>query len=237
MLVVFGWLGRFIARLAGRLPRPSSPELALALRNIAAPDGLTRSVVLSLGTGLSLLVAVALVNFSMVAELKGRLPEQSPDYFLLDVNPNDFTALKARVAARVAGATLFEAPMLRGRLIALQGTPVEDVKAPADVKWVLNGDRGLSYADAVPEGSKLVSGTWWGKDYQGPPLVSFEAEIAKKLGLSLGDHVTVNVLGRNVEATISNLREVKWESLALNFVMVFSPNTLEAAPHNLLATI
>ena len=237
MLVVFGWLGGFIARLAGRLPRPSSPELALALRSIASPDGLTRSVVLSLGTGLSLLVAVALANSSMVAELKGRLPEKSPDYFLLDINPNDFAALNARVIAHVPGASLIEAPMLRGRLIALKATPVEDVKVPADVQWVLNSDRGLSYADAVPEGSTIVGGTWWGKDYQGPPLVSFEAEIAKKLGLALGDHVTVNVLGRNVEATVSNLREVKWESLALNFVMVFSPNTLEAAPHNLLATI
>ena len=105
------------------------------------------------------------------------------------------------------------------------------------MQWVLNSDRGLSYDDTVPEGSTIVDGTWWGKDYHGPPLVSFESEIAKKLGVGLGDRVTVNVLGRNIEATIANLREVKWESLALNFIMVFSPNTLEAAPHNLLATV
>jgi putative ABC transport system permease protein len=237
MLTVFGWLGGFIARLAGRVPRPSSPELALALRNIAAPDGLTRSVVLSLGTGLSLLVAVALANSSMVAELKERLPEQSPDYFLLDISPNDFETLKARVVDHVPGASLLEAPMLRGRLVALKGTPTEDVKVSADTQWVLNSDRGLSYSETVPEGSSITAGTWWAKDYRGPPLVSFEGEIAKKLGLAIGDHVTINVLGRNIEATVANLREVKWESLALNFIMVFSPNTLEAAPHNLLATI
>ncbi|MES1180091.1 MAG: FtsX-like permease family protein, partial [Hyphomicrobium sp.] len=73
--------------------------------------------------------------------------------------------------------------------------------------------------------------------YDGPPLVSFEGEIAKKLGLTLGDSVTVNVLGRNVEAKVASMREVKWESIALNFIMVFSPNTLRAAPHNLLATV
>jgi putative ABC transport system permease protein len=237
MLAVFGWLGGFIARLAARLPRPSSPELALAIRNIAAPDGLTRSVVLSLGTGLSLLVAVALVNASMVDELKDRLPEQSPDYFLLDIAPADFDGLSARVAAHVPGTKLVEAPMLRGRVVALKGVPVEDLKVPADTQWVLNGDRGLSYADTVPEGSTVTAGTWWGKDYKGPSLVSFEGDIAKKLGLKLGDQVTVNVLGRNVEAAVANLREVKWESLALNFIMVFSPNTLSAAPHNLLATV
>ena len=169
MLVVFGWLGGFIARLAGRLPRPRSPELALALRNIAAPDGLTRSVVLSLGTGLSLLVAVALANSSMVADLTDRLPEQAPDYFLLDISPKELRRLLNHASSRTFRARhLIEAPMLRGRLVALKGTPVEDLKAPADAQWVLNGDRGLSYADTVPEGSTVVEGTWWGKDYRGP---------------------------------------------------------------------
>jgi putative ABC transport system permease protein len=102
---------------------------------------------------------------------------------------------------------------------------------------VLNGDRGLTYATQVPEGSKIVAGTWWAADYDGEPLVSFEADIAKGLGLKIGDEVTVNVLGRNVTARIANLREVKWESLSLNFVMIFSPNTLAGAPHNLLATV
>jgi putative ABC transport system permease protein len=127
--------------------------------------------------------------------------------------------------------------MLRGRIVALKGTPVEDLKVSPDAQWVLNGDRGLSYAETVPEGSTVTSGSWWDKDYEGPPLVSFEGEIAKKLGLALGDSVTVNVLGRNVEAKVASMREVKWESIALNFIMVFSPNTLKAAPHNLLATV
>ena len=82
-----------------------------------------------------------------------------------------------------------------------------------------------------------MKGSWWPKDYDGPLLVSFEAELAEKLGVDVGDTVTVNVLGRNVTARIANLREVNWESLAINFVMVFSPNTLKSAPHNLLATV
>ncbi|MEQ1652841.1 MAG: FtsX-like permease family protein [Hyphomicrobium sp.] len=237
MLSVFGALGTLVAKLARRIPRSSWPPLALAVRNIGAPDGLTRSVVLSLGTGLSLLVAVALANTSLVDELKGRLPDQSPDYFLLDVPKTDYPALAARIAAAAPGVVLTDAPMLRGRLVKLNALPVEQFKPPADAQWVLNGDRGLSYTNTVPEGSKVIEGSWWAADYSGPPLVSFEAELAKKLGLKLGDSVTVGVLGRNVEATIANLREVKWESLAINFVMVFSPNTLRDFPHNFLATI
>ena len=238
MLVVFSALGGAVAKAAQRVPRPSWPPLALAVRNIGAPDGLTRSVVLSLGTGLSLLVAVALANAALVDELRGRLPESSPDYFLLDVPKQEFKALSERIAADAPGTIISDAPMLRGRLVKLKGTPVEELKnVPSDAQWVLNGDRGLSYTATVPEGSTVKEGTWWPADYSGPPLVSFDLELAQKLGLTLGDMVTVNVLGRNIDAKIANLREVKWESLAINFVMVFSPNTLQSAPHNFLATV
>jgi putative ABC transport system permease protein len=127
--------------------------------------------------------------------------------------------------------------MLRGRLVELAGRPVEQVQAASDAEWVLRGDRGLSFADELPPSSTLVAGEWWPKDYDGPPLVSFEAGAARGLGLRLGDVVKVNVLGRDIEARIASLRQVRWESLSLNFVMLFSPNALNAAPYKLLATL
>lgn len=127
--------------------------------------------------------------------------------------------------------------MLRGRIVSLKGVKAEEFKLPPEAQWVLNGDRGLTYADALPEGSTLVEGDWWPAGYAGEPLVSFERDLARHLGVGIGDLVTVNVLGRDLTARIANLREVKWESLTLNFVMVFSANALAAAPHNLLATV
>jgi putative ABC transport system permease protein len=237
LFAVFLALGTAVTWVARRVPRPRWPELALAIANVGAPGGLARSVVLSLGAGLSLLVAVALVDASLVSELRERLPVRSPDYFVLDIGKGEYPAIQSLIERHAPGAELEDAPMLRGRLVRLDGTPVEKIKAPPEAQWVLNGDRGLSYSDTVPRGSTVVSGEWWGKDYAGPPLVSFEADLAARLGLKVGDTVTVNVLGRNVTARIANLREVKWESLAINFVMVFSPNTLEAAPYNLLVTV
>jgi putative ABC transport system permease protein len=237
VFAVFAGLGTAITWGARRLRRPRQPELALAIGNLGAPGGLTRSVVLSLGAGLSLLVTVALVDASIIKELTGRLPEESPNYFVLDIKRNEIEAFNALVARKASAAKVQEAPMLRGRLVKLGDRPVEQVKAPPEVQWVLNGDRGLTYSDDVPEGSTVVAGKWWPANYGGEPLVSFEADIAKGLHLKVGDSVTVNVLGRNVTARIANLREVKWESLSLNFVMVFSPNTLAGAPHNLLATV
>lgn len=237
IFAVFWALGTAVTWAARRLRRPRLPELALAISNLGAPGGLTRSVVLSLGAGLSLLSAVALADASLVSELTSRMPANSPNYFVLDIPKAEYPAFAALVEKEVPGTHLVDAPMLRGRLVKLGDTNVEDIKAPPEAQWVLNGDRGLTYATTLPEGSKLVAGEWWPADYSGEPLVSFESELAHKLGVKIGDMVTVNVLGRNISARIANLREVKWENLNLNFVMVFSPNTLQGAPHNLLATV
>jgi len=237
VFAVFTGLGAAISPVARGIRRPRRPELALAIGDLGAPGGLTRSVVISLGAGLSLLVTVALVDRSVVAELTEHLPESSPNYFILDLKRDESEAFQKLVRSEVGEARIEQAPMLRGRIMQVAGRPAEQVKAAPEAQWVLNGDRGLSYAEAVPAGSKLVAGQWWPADYAGEPLVSLEAEIAKGLGLKLGDTVTVNVLGRNVTARVANLREVKWESLSLNFVLVFSPNTLQGAPHNLLATV
>lgn len=127
--------------------------------------------------------------------------------------------------------------MLRGRIVAARGVKAEELKPSADAEWVLQSDRGVSYTDEVPRGSKVVEGEWWPKNYSGPPLVSFEKKLADGLGLKLGDEVVVNVLGRDVSARIGSLRSVDWQSLGINFILVFSPNTFRGAPHTHIATL
>jgi putative ABC transport system permease protein len=122
-------------------------------------------------------------------------------------------------------------------VVELNGIDVQKIEVPPEGQWVLRGDRGITYAENQPENSTLRAGSWWPKDYAGEPLVSFSAEEADEIGLKLGDTVTVNVLGRNITARIANLREVQWESMGINFVMVFSPNTFAGAPHAWLATL
>ncbi len=234
---LFLGLGALIEKAARRLPRPRNTTLALARASLAGPGGLARPVALSLGASLSLLSAVALVNASLQKEFETTIPSEAPSYFMLDVNKDEVGKLEEIVLRHEPETLIGNAPMLRGRIIRLKGKRPSELKSAPGHEWVLHGDRGLSYSDVLPEGSKLVKGKWWAKDYDGPPLVSFEAEIAKGLGLKLGDSITVNILGRNVTAAIANMRKVDWDSLAINFVMVFSPNTLLAAPHNVLATL
>ena len=127
--------------------------------------------------------------------------------------------------------------MMRGRIIEVKGVPVEKISVADDAKWALEGDRGVTFSTSVPSNSQLVAGDWWPADYDGPPLVSLEQRIAEGLGLSLGDEIKVNVLGRETVAKIASLRKVDWRSYAINFVMVFSPNTFAKAPYMELFTI
>ncbi len=229
--------GNGIRRAARNLRRPKRAEFALALANIGGPASLTRTIALSLGAGLTLLTAVSLVDASLTDELKTRLPEHAPSYFFIGVPKQDLQAFQQLLAQKAPGAHSSTAPMLRGRLVALQGVPVEQIKPPSNAEWVLNGDRGITYSEALPKGSELLEGSWWDANHEGDALVSFEAEIAKALNLKIGDTVTINVLGRNLIAKIANFRKVKWGSIDINFVMIFSPNALRQAPFNYLATL
>jgi putative ABC transport system permease protein len=127
--------------------------------------------------------------------------------------------------------------MLRGRIMSANGIKADDLKPQPNAAWVLQSDRGITYTDQVPAGSRVSLGDWWGPDYQGPPLVSLEQKVAEGLGLKIGDPIVVNVLGRNLTARVANLRTLDWQSLGINFVMVFSPNTFRGAPVTHIATI
>jgi putative ABC transport system permease protein len=223
--------------IARRAPRPRSTLWRLAIANIHRPGALTPSVVLSLGLGIALLVTVIEIDGNLHREFAAALPEQAPSFFFLDIPSANAAAFDAFVRDRAPRATLERVPMMRGRIVAANGVKAESLKPAAGSRWVLQGDRGITYATAVPPGSRIVSGRWWDADYSGEPLVSLESKTAADLGLKIGDSITVNVLGRNVTARIANLRAVDWENLGINFVLVYSPGSFGGAPHSDIATL
>ena len=223
--------------LARKAPRFRSPALRLAVGNIHRPGALTPSVVLSLGLGLTLVVALALVDGNLRRQITQSLPAHAPNFFFVDIQNTEIDGFRDLLAKTAPEGKVVSAAMLRGRIVALNGTDVDKVTVPPQGAWVLRGDRGITYAKNLPESSTMTQGEWWPADYSGEPLVSFAAKEAEELGLKIGDTVTVNVLGRNITAKIANFRQVQWETLAINFVMVFSPNTFAGAPHSWLATL
>jgi putative ABC transport system permease protein len=221
---------------ARRVPRPRYALLRLVLANIHRPGALTPSVVLSLGLGLALLVTLLEIDGNLRRQFVAALPDKAPSVFFVDIQDADAARFDAFARRAVPEARYERVPMLRGRIVAANGIKAEEIKAAPSASWVLQSDRGITYAADVPAGSRVVAGEWWKADYQGPPLVSFENKIAEGLGLKIGDPVTVNVLGRNITATLANMRAVEWQSLGINFVLVFSPGSFRGAPHTHIAT-
>lgn len=223
--------------LARRLPRPRSAAPRMALANLHRPGALTPAIVLSLGLGVTLLVTLSLIDANVRRTLTSSLPARAPNLFFLDIPAAEADGFHAALGQLAPGAKIERVPMMRGRIVAINGVPAAAIKPPEDAAWVLDGDRGITYAEDLPEGSNLVAGSWWNAEEGVKPLVSFDSELARSLSLSVGGTVTVNVLGRNLTATVANLRKVEWRNLGINFVMVFSPGTLRGAPHSDLATL
>ena len=238
---VLGLLGWGLTRLAAHVPRPKGTIARMALANLHRPGAQTPALVVALGFALSAFVVLAGVETSLDGNIARRVPARAPDYFVLDVPRDSEATFRALVAHNAPGATVRTVPALRGSILAYGApahmTRVADLKTIPDDAWVLRGDRGLTYADSVPQGNVVTQGHWWPRDYRGPPLVSVDESLIKTLGLHLGDRITISLLGVERSATIASFRRIDWDSFGFNYVMVFSPNAIADAPHNLAATV
>jgi len=234
LLLGLGWL---VSRAARRVPRPRHPLGRLAIVNLYRPGAQTSALVVALGLALTLFVTLAGIQTSLQSEISRTVPKKAPNQFVLDIPATEAGKFRALVAREVPTAKLNVVPTLRGTIVAYGAQRVADLKELPEGAWFLRGERGVTYSANLPEGSDLVAGRWWPANYQGPPLVSFDEEAAKLLGIGVGDTLTVSVLGREIEARIASLRKVNWDTMGFNYVLVFSPNTLKNAPHSLSATI
>ncbi|MBI5264314.1 MAG: FtsX-like permease family protein [Bradyrhizobium sp.] len=223
--------------LARQLPRTNLPMLRLAIANIHRPGALTPSVVLSLGLGLAVLVTITQIDGNLRQQFLAALPERAPSFYFIDIPSAEAGRFDSYLQQIAPGSKVEDVPMLRGRIVAARGVKAEELQPSTDAEWVLQSDRGLTYTGELPKGSTVVEGEWWGADYKGPPLVSMEKKIADGLRLKIGDEVVVNVLGRDIPARIGNLRNIDWQGLGINFVLVFSPNAFKGAPHTHVATL
>ena len=240
-LTLLAALGLTIQGLARRLPRPSNPILRSALANIHRPGAPTGALVTALGFGLAAFVLLASVQTAIDGIIQSRVPQEAPDYFVIDVPRDGEVKFKGLVRQSFPDAEIRTVPTLRGAVLAFGPKDnmqrVADLERTPDGAFFINGERGLTYTDELPEGNTLVEGEWWDPEQTDEMLVSLSVDGARALGLEVGDYLTMGVLGTERDVRIANLRRIDWESLGFNFTMVFSPNTLDDVPHNLAASI
>ena len=212
------------------------PRWRMAIANLHRPGNATADIVLSLGLGLTVLVAVALVEGNLRRDIAGSLPRDAPAFFFVGVEADRIERL-AESVTDIGGTDRFRSvPFLRGRIVRVNGEDPEQALVRDEHAWLIQGDRGLSYA-TVPPDNPVVAGEWWPEDYAGPPLLSVDVDVIDAFDLALGDSITLNVLGRELTAEIRHVRRVKWQGMQVNFALLLSPEPLRHAPHSFVATV
>ena len=228
-------LQRFLRQLAARPAWRGTARLAA--RNLSRPGNSLTQTLLSLGLGLSVLVAVTGIEHSFSNLLREDLSADTPAFFILDIQPDQRAGLEeilVKGGGRADGIKV--APSFRGRITRVNGVPAEEALKDRNEDWVIRSDRGFTVAASLPPSSRITGGAWWPENYSGPQLVSIAGNVARAFGIGVGDKISANILGIEVEGTVANVRDINWSSFSMNFAVTFSPGILSNAPTNMMAT-
>ncbi|HEV8583893.1 MAG TPA: FtsX-like permease family protein [Methylomirabilota bacterium] len=233
-------IARGLVSGARRLPRAPWPAWRHGLGGLRRPGGHPARVVVALGAGVMLLVAVALLQDSLAAQIDHERRREAPSFFFVDVQPDQREAF-ARVVKDAGGVTPALTPIVRARLAAVNGTPVtrdlvrRRVGEDREGAFYYTREYALTWSAEPPPGNVLTHGRWWGPE-PGPARISVEDAMAKQLGVDVGGRLTFDIQGVPVDAEVTSLRKVDWQSLGTNFFVVFSPGALDGAPVTFVAT-
>ena len=237
VFLIFRFFTSFIVYSARALPRPVRGSLRMAMASIQRPGSPAGAIVFALGVGLTTLVVITHVQTNLNRFVLDTLPKDAPAFFVMDIQGNQIDQF-LEDANHYAGVERVDtSPILRGRITSLAGVPVSEATIDPSVRWAVRGDRFMTYREDVPDGNEIVKGTWWDENSEPGNRVSITADLGKGLGLEPGEELEVHVMGRRIQATVTNWREVDWSSLQMNFALVFHPDVLSAAPASWLASI
>ncbi|MBO3274633.1 ABC transporter permease [Pseudomonas schmalbachii] len=214
-----------LRRLLERASLPWRLGLGQLLRHPLAAAGQS----LAFGLILLAMALIALLRGELVDTWHEQLPADAPNHFALNILPDEKQSFEDRVKALSPHAEpLF--PMVPGRLVAVNGKPVQALSEDVRSERALQRDLGLTWSARLPSGNAVVAGSWWDGSRGDLPGVSVEEKLAGNLGLKLGDRLTFNIAGQTREARVQSLRSVKWDNFQPNFFMVFEPGTLSNLP-------
>jgi len=220
------------------LPEAGNRVLRHGLREIAGPGHSTSAVVVAIGLTLTVLAVVLVLQLNLRNEYLGASVFDAPTLVASDLFDDEVAQLKAMETNGSGDVTRFTAtPMLRGSLVAVNDTPVTQLRPRGpEASFLLSGEVPMTYRAQMPASSRLVQGEWWAADYAGPPKVSLHQSLRGGLGLKLGDMLTFDVFGDQITAEVANFRDYSWQG-GIDFLTTFAPGVLENYPATLLGAV
>ena len=243
LLTLSAWL---LVRAIRSIPGPRSVAVRHAIGNLHRPGSQAVGVMVSVGIGVMVIVAVSLLERTLVDQVGESRPVDSPSFFFIDIQPDQREALVRLLRERTRDQAPETTPLVRSRLHAINGRPVavpEENEGGRDKQdrrknWYLTREYVLTFLQALPRDNAVIKGEWWkpGQTFS-RPLVSIEEDAARNLGVDLGSTVTLEIQGATIEAEVSSIRKVEWGNFSTNFYMIFSPGSLDGAPFTYVATV
>ncbi|MBF0381232.1 MAG: hypothetical protein HQL69_09450 [Magnetococcales bacterium] len=235
VLIIIGLFVWLSVKLLGFL-KPTSPATRLGLVGIIRPDTSTISNATALGLGLSVVMTVFFLEYNMQYHMEKELPKRAPGFFFLNILPQQaqqFSNMGLKYSGTKEGVRIVATA--RSRLAKINGVSIKDHN-PDDpsLKWRIHHEYPLAIHENIPKGNTLISGRWWKKGEEG---VSLEVRMANDLGLKIGDKLTFDLQGVEIQLPVLSIRRLYWSSMDLNFFIVVSPAALQGAPLSLFATV
>ena len=188
----------------------------------------------ALGLGLMALLVLTLVRADLLAAWRDTVPPDAPNRFVINLQPDqraDFEAFFTDAGLPVPDIS----PMIRGRLVAINGAPVRPEAYPEGrAQRLAEREFNLSYGTRLPKGNTVADGQWHGQSPR--PEFSVERGVAETLGVRVGDEVTFDVAGQRVSAPVTSARDLRWDSMQVNFFFIASPGVLNDYPASLITS-
>ena len=236
--IAFRVISAVIMRLAKLAGGRFSPITRLALANLHRPGAATHDTVLAIGLGLSVLIATAMVSANLDRQITGMIPEKAPDFFFIGIQSEQIEQFQSLVRETGGVSELSVLPYIPGRIAKIKGLDPFDALVDEEGEWMIDddGDRAFSYTSEPIENTQVIEGEWWPPDYRGDPLLSIHKDVANFFAMTLGDEMTLNILGREITGTVHNIRDLDWRTIQLNFAVMLSPEPLQSIPHSSIAT-
>jgi len=223
------------------MARPRSFVMRQAMGNIQRPGSQASGMVVAIGVGVMVIVSIALIKTSLLTAIGERMPKDAPTFFFVDIQPDQKTQFEAVVQANTKQAEVLLTPVVRSRLSAINGTPInpEDHKGKRN-GWYFTREYVVTSLSELPKENEVVKGQWWKQEKDAtkesqeighqPIRVSLEDEASKNLKAGLGSTIEFDIQGTPLIAEVDNLRKVEWGGMAINFFMILSPGALDGAP-------
>jgi putative ABC transport system permease protein len=226
-VLVLTLAGLLLVALAGRLRGSVGVAWRFGVANLSRRRAESVVQLVAFGTGIMVLLLLSILRTDLNSDWQRTLPQNLPNYFFVNIPPQaraEFVSFLQALGARTTRVL----PMIRGRLIAINGRPVEETHSPHGESNFATREQNLTWAAELGPDNRIIAGRWWSAADAGRPLVSLASEFQEALDVKVGDQLTFDIAGETREVTVASIRKVKWDTFQPNFFIVFPPGVLES---------